>query len=264
MLRVLQRPSARRPRRVLMVARLAPPEFTGAGLQAVKLAAALRRDGWAATVLTTDAHAVRPRRAELDGVPIVRWPVRRRTTRVEKFLFSAAVALHLLAHPRRYAVVHLHGAYYVLRTLALLKPLLGFRVVYKATLCGNDDARCIVANRGSGILDTVDRWACVSGPIEEAARDAGIDDNAILRVSNGVDLEQVKPLSLEERAVMRREFGVADKGLLWTTVGAIARRKRIDLLVEAWATAACSTASPARRRAGARRRRRARVRPSGS
>src|SRR4051794_36331029 len=101
------------PRGILMVAALAPPEYSGAGLQAWRLALRLRARG-ADVRLFASRPAGAPRERADEWV--VRWPVPRgRGARLEKAALSVGLALHLLCHPRRYRVVHLHGSYYLLR-----------------------------------------------------------------------------------------------------------------------------------------------------
>jgi glycosyltransferase involved in cell wall biosynthesis len=152
---------------------------------------------------------------------------------MQKLLFSVAVLLHLIAHPRRYAVVHLHGAFFVLRTLRLIKPMLRFRVVYKATMVGLDDAVRVRDVRGAAFLAVVDCWACIAAPLAAAARKAGVARDRILQVPNGIDLDLFLPRP-QQRAACRRALGLPETETIWTTIGAVVPRKGHDLLVEAW------------------------------
>ena len=225
----------RRRKKVLMVTWAAPPVFSGAGKQAIRLTRRLRESGRDVVVFSGDLRARVPRRAMYDGVPVFGWPTRRWTKRSEKVLLSIGLALHLLRRPRTYGVVHLHGLPYLLRTLRVLRPLLGLSVVYKATMCGKDDATRVRAVAGDGVVAAVDRWICISQPFYESAQAAGIPPQRMLRVPNAIDFEHFRPLPSPERAAVRKELGLSDSRPLWVTIGTAIPRKRIHLIVEAWA-----------------------------
>lgn len=219
-----------------MVTRLAPPDFSGAGTQAARLSAQLVRDGIDVRMLAT-SERWRPATGELPGgVPITRWPAPRRPSRRQKAMFLIGLAAHLLAHPRRYDVVHVHGAMYVLRLMRILKTALRLRLVYKATMCGMDDARRVAAMGGRAVVDAVDRWVCIASPITDAARSVGVPDRRIAEIYNAVDVVRFRPLPPDERRAMRACLGVANGRCLIVTVGAVIARKRHRLLVAALAT----------------------------
>lgn len=213
--------------RVLMVARLAPPLHTGAGKQAALLAGALHQRGHEVRIFT-GAFGVHGR-VGTDLVPTTRWPVPRRPDRAQKLAFLTGLALHLSR--RRYDVVHVHGALFVLRLLRVLKPALGFRVVYKATMAGLDDAERVAEFRGEPTVDSVDAWACIGEPLAAAAEAVGVPPDRIARIPNAVELERFAPDG-EVRARIRRELGL--ERVTWITIGAVGPRKATALLVEAW------------------------------
>jgi glycosyltransferase involved in cell wall biosynthesis len=219
-----------------MVARLAPPDFSGAGTQAARLSGQLMRYGIDVRMLATTGYTWRPVTGDLPGgVAITRWPAPRRPSQRQKAMFVFGLAAHLLAHPRRYDIVHVHGAMYVLRLLRILKPALGLRLVYKATMCGMDDARRVAAVGGPAVVDAIDRWACIASPIAEATRSVGVPDRRIAEISNAVDVDRFRPLAPDERRAVRASLGVASGQRLVVTVGAVIARKRQRLLVAALA-----------------------------
>jgi glycosyltransferase involved in cell wall biosynthesis len=218
-----------------MVVGLAPPYHSGAGKQAADLAQEIVRRGRAVELLTTAPGARRPRREKLGNVSVWRVPVSIAGSRRDKALFSLALAMRLLSRPRRYRVVHLHGSYYLLRTLTQLKSLLGLRIVYKATMCGKDDAATIARHRGRGLIDAVDRWVCIAEPIAAATASAGVGERAIERLRNAIDVRRFHPGRVEDRAQLRERLGLPDSAAVWASVGTLSPRKRFHLLVEAWA-----------------------------
>jgi glycosyltransferase involved in cell wall biosynthesis len=218
-----------------MVVALAPPHHSGAGRQAAGLAREMVRRGHAVEILSTAPGRRRPSRDAIGPVPVLRVPVGTRGSRLDKAAFSLALAVRLLRRPRRYALVHLHGSYYLLRTLKSLKRLLGFRVVYKATMSGKDDAATIARHRGRALVDAVDRWICIAEPFAASARVAGVSTAAIERIPNAIDLRRFSPGDSDDRTRLRTDLGLARDRPVWASVGALTPRKRFHLLVDAWA-----------------------------
>jgi glycosyltransferase involved in cell wall biosynthesis len=218
-----------------MVVGLAPPYHSGAGRQAAMLAREMARRGHPVEMLTTAPGGRRLRREQVGDVPVLRVPVSAAGSRRDKVLFSLALAMRLLSRPRRYRVVHLHGSYYLLRALALLKSWLRLRVVYKATMCGKDDGATIALYRGHRVLGVVDRWACIAEPIAAATLSAGVDERSIVRVRNAIDLGHFHPGDADDRAQLRERLGLPADAEIWASVGTLSPRKGFHLLVEAWA-----------------------------
>lgn len=218
---------------ILFVVRLAPPRFSGAGRQAQLLARALRRRGLLVTMFSTKPEGLWPDSGDADGVPYLRFPAPPWTARIEKALFLGGLAIHLLRHPLRYGVVHLHGTFYVLRILRLLKPLLRFRIVYKPTMSGKDDADAVAVRLGDAGLRAVDRWVAISSTIARSARDAGIPNDQLRRIPSAVDLPRFHHSAIARRT-LRAQLGESEASEIWLTVGAVIPRKGGDLLVDAW------------------------------
>jgi glycosyltransferase involved in cell wall biosynthesis len=148
-------------------------------------------------------------------------------------MFLSGLAAHLLAHADRYDLIHVHGAIYTLRLLRVIKPVLRFKLVYKATMCRMDDAASVARWGGPAVVDAVDCWACIASPIAEAARRVGVDEDRIAEISNGVDVERFKAPAPEQRRIARAALGVTDERRIVVSVGAVIERKRQGLLIEA-------------------------------
>lgn len=83
---------------------------------------------------------------------------------------------------------------------------------------------------------TVNEWVssvvCVSGGVRKSLVDSGVEDFRCTVVYNGIDIN-VKPK--RDRAEVRKELGAKDGDLLIGTVGSLVKRKRVHLLIEAFA-----------------------------
>ena len=191
-------------------------------------------DGWRVRIFTSGRSWL-PRRSTILGVPATRWPMPFADGgRLQRLWFAGTLVAHLAAHPFRYGAVHLHGQPSVLRVLRYAKRLLRIKVVYKATMDGGDDPARLIGQQGASLIDTVDRWVCISTPMAVGALEAGVEEGSIWRAPNGVDLSGFSPLPEPERARAREELGVPDGTTLWLSVAAVIPRKRLDLLIEAW------------------------------
>ena len=217
-----------------MVARLMPPNHSGAGQQAARVSEALRVLGIPVRIFTSGERHL-PENTAILGVPTFRWPTSGTDSQwVRNLWFAVGLTFHLLIHPRRYGILHVHGMPSVLRVLARVKRIFGFSVIYKATMDGGDDPARLIGFWGDEVVATVDRWACISRAIAEGARKAGVPEERILLIPNGVDVSAFRILNDTERNRIREQFGIPPEATVWMTVGGLFERKRIDMLVEAW------------------------------
>lgn len=219
--------------RVLMVARWAPPSYSGAGQQALALAQELARNGHRITVFTASGRRSLLEHERVGGLEVVRWRATSRHPWVAKALFLTGLTAHLTSRPRRYDVVHLHGSYFVLRLLRLLKRPLRYAIVYKPTMIARDDPAAIELVRPS-VLACVDSWICVVAEITASGLRTGIPAEKLVSLPNGVDLARFAPPSDADKAALRAELLLPERRI-WALVASMIPRKRIHLAVEAWA-----------------------------
>ena len=217
-----------------MVARLMPPDHSGAGQQAARVSEALCALGIAVRIFTSGKRRL-PENTAILGVPTFRWPTSGAgSQRVRNLWFAAGLICHLIINPRRYGILHVHGMPSVLRALGKVKKLFGFSVIYKATMDGGDDPARLIGFWGDEVITTVDRWACISRAIADGARKAGVSEERILLIPNGVDISAFRILNDTERSRIREQFRIPPEAIVWVTVGALVERKRIGMLIEAW------------------------------
>ena len=226
--------------RIAFVSQLYPPEFSGAGVQASRLAAALQRRGYQVTVLTRALRGcTQHQQADEDGVRVVRiakhpalpdGPLRRRA-----WAFGAVWALWRTPAD----ILHFHGA-------SELEPLIAIGLLRRAPVIVKLPLTAArVPSRGG----RTDRWkrvrrqlvrraarvVAMSGHLVEDCRDDGVPPERVLRIPNGVDLRSFHPLSPEERARLRWRLGLPPEGALMVTLGRISERKRQKIQVRALA-----------------------------
>jgi len=139
----------------------------------------------------------------------------------------------------RYDILHLYGVYRwftyvaILVAGALRKP-----VLIKLTLIGGDDPLSIrnqaLGYFKSAVLKLADSTVCLSEEIHRRALDAGYRPERLLTIPNGVDLERFKPASAAEKRDIRTALGLPTDRVIVAFTGVPARRKGVDLLLDAW------------------------------
>ena len=232
--------SARRPRIVMLA-----PHFDRIGgyeRQAFSLAKALVGRGISAW-LVTDNYEDRAPREHRDGVLIHRlspphcpWPLRVRTKR-EWDQRARDLAAFLQRHQGRYDAIHAHAFCPPCDVAMTMARRLGKPALVKVATEGDPTelATGDPALRAiwRGLLEA-DRLLCISRAIADEFRSLGVADDRLVQIPNGVDTVAYRPGTVDERAAVRAGLGIADDVTVLASVGRLAERKAIDVLLHAW------------------------------
>jgi L-malate glycosyltransferase len=222
-----------------MICALFPPEFGGSTVQALRLAKSLRRKGVEVEFLADNGP--RPTASEeYEGIPVTRMKTwfANPFSKCREILFSVRILGFVLRRPDL-TILHFHG---IRGTEALLFPLLrllGRKLILKLTLAGTDDPLTFRKRRLLGRayyfgITHVHRMAAISQRLVEMSRQAGVSNEAVMLIPNGVDLEIFAPVSTREKALRRRRLQIAEDAFVLLCVGAIEHRKGYDLLLRAY------------------------------
>ncbi|MFN3650819.1 MAG: glycosyltransferase family 4 protein [Armatimonadota bacterium] len=169
----------------------------------------------------------------------------------EQWSFAWRLYRYLCSHRESYDLVHVHG--FGLETFAAMaaRQQTGRPLVVKPSVAG-PGTKLHTYRRFFKQLPVlqrcwspVDRWVSIS---EETAGDLlgmGVPESRIARVPNGVDTERFRPAGEEERARLRRRFGVGEGERVLCTVSRLRGHKRVDTLLGAFAEVS-RNAGPAR------------------
>ncbi len=225
--------------RVLHVVTSYPPEFSGHGRQVRSLVPYLARLGVDSAVLTSRA-AAGGLEERVEGTPVTRLP--RTPGRRGHLSFAARACLFAARRRRDFDVVHYQGADWPAVAGVPVLGSLGTPTVVSLTLLGVDDPLSLRHSRlgwlGTAALRRADRVFAISSALAESARRAGWRGAAIREIPVGVDVARFRPPDEAERAEARRalgtRFGFDPRGPIVSFVGAVVRRKGIDLLLSAW------------------------------
>ena len=134
---------------------------------------------------------------------------------------------------------NLHGHVDLYGLIALFCKLYNKKIVMQMVLMGSDDPLTIKKSyklmwARFPLFKLMDKFICISSPLVQACLDAGIPENKVILIPQGVNNLKFSPPTLDERSRLRRDFGFTDEDRIVTFVGAIIERKGVDVLVDAW------------------------------
>lgn len=213
-----------------------PPQYSGAAKQAISLAKLLRDKGHLVEFATVQWPVLAPR-DEHDGFVVHRIE-QGRGSRHREFRLWWNLFRFALAHRGEFDIIHSHGAYYTNCFVGPLARLAGWKSIVKASLADGDlhgiDASLAGRIHGT-FLRSIDACIAISCDLEREFRTAGVRENRIHYLPNGVDTDRFRPASPGEREELRRMLGVPTDRPLVLTAGVFDRRKNIGWLIEEWA-----------------------------
>lgn len=232
--RLPQQPT-RHPLRILMYTAYFAPEYSGAALQALTLAAELRRRGHIIEFVTNRWPGLADT-AVVDGFPVRRLqPGRLRKHR--EFRLWLNLALYVWARRKDIDVLHSHGAYFTHAFIGPLARLLGKRSLVKASLA-NDDlqslSRPIVGTLQRLMLRCIDVYVAISQDLVREFQAGGLNPAKIHHVPNGVEIDRFERASAAEIPSLRVSLGLPVDRPIALYVGVLDQRKNIAWLAEQW------------------------------
>ena len=229
--------------RIAMIIQRFRPAFSGQGVQVEILTQALARRGIDVSIVT--AAAGRDRSVErLEGYSVVRLgadPPRTLPPKWRQRLRGAEFAARLfsfLESDRRYDVVHVHALTDALYSSYMWCWWREIPLVFEMTLLGVDDASTLLRARQRfawlrrRIFARCDGYVAISPALQERYREAGLPQNKLRLVPQGVDLRRFSPS--ESKLAAREALDLPTQGPVLVFVGSLIHRKGIDVLLRAW------------------------------
>lgn len=159
--------------------------------------------------------------------------------------YAAAAFLYLpwLLVRRRHSfnIVHCFSATLLSLCAVGLAKLLKKKVMIEMTLLGDDDPSSLRKGRG-GLSPRIRRWLFgkadivvgISPALTAAYLSSGLPERKLRLVPNPVDVDLYSPPSEEERSALRAKLGLAGSFPVVLHVGAVIKRKGVDVLAEAF------------------------------
>ena len=228
-------PPARRDRvRVLMVTGAYHPEISSGGEQCRNIARQL--SGRAeVNVLTTSVDASLPRHDRVDDVPVTRIRVDVRSE-VSRLRALRRMVIDLIRLVRRSDIVHIHG--YSTKNVLVTIVAKAFRkpLVMSLHTAGYDEPAAI-EQQGSLALWaflSADLYLSVSRGLVDTYLAAGLPEEKIRLVPNGIDIDRFQPATAAEQQALRGELGLPADTPIIVFVGFFSADKQPRVLFDAW------------------------------
>lgn len=222
--------------RVLMVVRLFHPWVGGTERQALKLSKAMRAAGTPVVVVTGRWFRGTSRAETIEGVPVVRhhtlWEFFgiRGLRKLGGYLYMITLAWYLVRNRRHYDLIHVHGLNYHTAVAAAVGRRLGKPTVVKLANSGSasdidrmrEGRQLAGAGLFLGAALRCDRFVALSPAIGEELRRAGVAEDRIVAIPNGVEVDTVVAAPTPEPGRLRVVY-----------LGRLHRQKGVDVLLEA-------------------------------
>jgi glycosyltransferase involved in cell wall biosynthesis len=214
------------------------PHVGGAELQLERLAPHLTARGIGVEVVTRAVSGC-PRRERIPGAAIHRTPLAGESPAASLAYVGFALA-RILRGRARIDLVHAHGALSP-ATIALGAQLAGIPCLVTVLGTGPHGdlarlARKPLGARRARLLFRRARFVALSADARDELVAHGVAAERIRTIPNGVDLADNRPATPQERARLRAQLGLADRGgLLGAFVGRLHPVKNVDTLLEATA-----------------------------
>jgi phosphatidylinositol alpha-1,6-mannosyltransferase len=228
-------PEPQRLARVLMYTAYLDPEYSGATLQALTLARALRQRGHQVEFVTNRWPGL-SETAVVDGFAVRRLePGRLRKHR--EFRLWLNLARYVWKRRADFDILHGHGAYYTHAFIGPLARLMGLKTMVKASLA-NDDLLDLqdfaVGAIHRFMLRRIDACVGISKDLVKEFRVGGIEPDRIHHLPNGVDTERFQALPAGRVPALRARMGLPAAQRIALFVGVLDPRKNILWLAEQW------------------------------
>jgi len=225
--------------KVVVINRISPPYYSGAGRVTFQIARNLRRKGVGVTMLTSRFDRNVSSYEVIEDVEVFRFPVPA-SHRLAQILFYLQCAYWLLCHPDTCDLIQFATMPRYCLPVQAAAWLLHKRVFLRMSLFGSDDLasisrsrRCILRmaayKRADGILAITHKLADTS---KRYLRNPSI----IQYIPNPVDIDVFYPATnSKDKCKLREEKGAGIGEKIVVFVGIVGfERKGIDLLVAAW------------------------------
>jgi glycosyltransferase involved in cell wall biosynthesis len=212
-----------------------PPQYSGAAKQAISLAKHLRKRGHHIEFATVRWPGLSSYEI-FDGFSVHRVNMGRGQKHREFYLWFNLLIL-VLRRRHDFDLFHSHGAYYTNSIVSLLARLVGWKSLVKASLTDNDLSGIKLSLAGHihySFLRKVDACVAISHDLEAEFISAGIPAERVHYVPNGVDTTRFRPVGPEEKAVLRKAFGLPLDRPVVLSIGVFDQRKNLGWLVENW------------------------------
>lgn len=223
--------------RVLMLITEYLPIFSGHAIYLQAILPKFIEEGYDVEILTCDFQRLKAHEI-INGINVYRlsfdpqdpiWEAHL-TVRILKFLFQ---------HRNKFDILHFHGHVDYYGALTMFCKCFHKKIIMQMVLMGADDPQSLrdrykLMGLRLKILSQIDRFIHISRPLGESCLHAGFSASKLRYIPQGVDIGRFQPLPDADRRRLREQLHLDVEGQIVSFVGAVIKRKGVDILIAAW------------------------------
>ena len=213
------------------------PRVGGAETQLKALLPHLKKQGIEMTLLTRRYDQNLLAFEEIEGVPVYRLPAPGgKVIASLSFTFSAFWQLFRL----RPQLIHAHEFISPATVALLAKYWLGIPIVVTSHRSGEiGDVQKMSRKFGgklrlNALRKNVSKFIVISDEIWNELTGIGVEENRLIRITNGVDTNKFTPPHVDKKLALRTQAGFSPEAKLAIFVGRLEPEKKLDLLISVW------------------------------
>ena len=211
------------------------PVFSGQAIQLERIGRELRKRGVEFFVVSYRFSGLSAREVR-DGVRIHRISPSL-PGRLGDLTLSVKSFLAMLRFRRDFDILHVHSISAGKYGAMLAAKLLGKKTVFEMTLVGSDDPESIRGHSSVPAVEMLffkmfDKYFAISEALAQSYERMRLPRGKLWRLAKGVDTERYSPPP--DKRPIRRTLGLPEDRPIVVFVGAVMRRKGVDVLMAAW------------------------------
>jgi glycosyltransferase involved in cell wall biosynthesis len=243
--------------KVVIVSKLIPPFYSGAGFSAFKQANFLLTDKKLSHILTQKYYGT----DNDDNLPVDPFP-EKYVKRISGIFFKRgerlkykrllpyiwfnialffSTSFHLIKFRKKFDILHCYGLSFLSFYSMLAGRILGKKSILEITLLGSGDPLTVSNKKNLSFSANVQRMQFaladkinnVSEVLMQASLQAGLPGKKLLLITRSVDTSKFHPVSIEEKSELKKELFGNDKTVI-LFVGALIKRKGFDIAWESF------------------------------
>ena len=237
------------PRVKILIQRFSPV-VGGMERQCQAVVSTLIAQGWDINVWTRRPSPGLCTLGTIEGIPVRRFG-RGTHTHLDIILVLIQQFIALLRNRQQYDIIHIYGAGHLAMTGLLVgkltrKPVIIRPATYSDVtryLQGNQSVTSTLLGRlyhtdplklKLRLFQNTTIWAALTQEIEEEIIALPFAPQSIVRIANGVDTNRYKPISHNEKVMLRQQHHLPSDAVIFLFIGRFVPRKGLVELLEAW------------------------------
>lgn len=191
------------------------------------------------TVVLSGDFSYLPKYDKIDGIEVFRIPFAH-DERWWELKLSGRILKFLYKNRKNYNVLHINGILDFYGVITIFNRLFRKNTITQMVLFGSDDPITQINTYKLMrlryiVLTALGYFTCISKRIEKSYLDAKLTPKKISYIKQGVDIEKFKPVKdKNEKEMIKIKLGLQDCPKIVIFIGAVVKRKGVDLLVRSW------------------------------